>query len=596
MNISIDIGTSSTSACVIDEAGQVVPVALGQGNLSFSIPSAIFVSENGEMQIGELATSSRMKDPRRYKDEFKRNLGEKIPYQIGGRSFLPEELYTEFFVHIKKTIEKLYEKIDTAYITHPATFNNGKKELLIKAAKMAGLFNAELIDEPSSAAMYYCSKGVVKEGEVLLVYDFGGGTFDASVVKYENERFKLLATPRGLERCGGIDIDQIIARDIVKTAEKSGINLFNVKDEVRRHRIEANVVKTAVGVKYCLSGSSQYSGGLDLGMDYLDYELSRDQYNLMIARLIDNTISCCSELLGSANIKINDISAVAMVGGTSKIPLVEQMVRQFAKGKKILTDANMELAVAKGGLAYSVQKKKENEEERERQDRERQERERQDRERKWRDEERERQLKEQQQNKETPEELFEKGCDFYFGRNGKAINYNEAFKLFKLSAEQGCVGAQNNLGFCYENGQGVAKNLNEAFNWYKKSAEQGDADAQNNLGCCYENSQGVAKNLYEAFNWYKKSAEQGNANGECNLGVCYGEGRGVIKSQNLAFEWFKLSAEQGNDIAQNNLGICYNNSRGVAKNLDEAFKWFKKSAEQGNAEAQYNVGVFYHNG
>ncbi|MFI3206576.1 MAG: tetratricopeptide repeat protein, partial [Clostridia bacterium] len=257
-----------------------------------------------------------------------------------------------------------------------------------------------------------------------------------------------------------------------------------------------------------------------------------------------------------------------------------------------------------------------------------------------------------QQNKETPEELFEKGCDFYFGRNGKAINYNEAFKWFKRSAEQENAFAQYYLGICYEYDRGVEGNLSESFKWYKKSAEQGHAIAQYKLGGCYKNGQAVEKNQNEAFKWYKKSAEQGHATAQYNLGVFYHKGYCIPQNYNRAIEWYrkaiaggytnaqnnldvclkdklkaenketpeklfnkgcdfyfgrngkainyneafklcKLSAEQGCAEALNMLGVCYVNGKAIAKNLDEAFKWYKKSAELGYSVAQNNLADCY---
>ena len=155
--------------------------------------------------------------------------------------------------------------------------------------------------------------------------------------------------------------------------------------------------------------------------------------------------------------------------------------------------------------------------------------------------------------------------------------------------EQGDVDAQNNLGLCYKNGDGVEKNLELAFYWFQKSAEQGNADAQYQVGYCYENGEGVEKNLELAFHWFQKSVEQGNADAQNYLGVCYGDGEGVEKNVELAFHWFQKSAEQGHTYAQYNLGVCYEYGKGVEKNLELAFHWYQKSADPSDVDACHLV-------
>ena len=169
-------------------------------------------------------------------------------------------------------------------------------------------------------------------------------------------------------------------------------------------------------------------------------------------------------------------------------------------------------------------------------------------------------------------------------------NSAEAVKWYTLAADRGFADAQNNLGVCYENGNGVAKSYAEAVKWYKLAAEQGDPDAQVNLGLCYENGNGVKQSYEEAVKWYQLAAEQGNAYGQGNLGLCYDIGMGVKQDYNKAVKWYRLAAEKGNANAQNNLGTCYRDGAGVEQSYEEAAKWYQLAAEQGNAYAQNNIG------
>ena len=145
------------------------------------------------------------------------------------------------------------------------------------------------------------------------------------------------------------------------------------------------------------------------------------------------------------------------------------------------------------------------------------------------------------------------GLCYAFGYNLKQ-NYNDAFRWYRLAAEQGYANAQNQLGDCYDTGEGVAEDKQQAAKWYFLAAEQGHASAQNQFGSCYYNGVGIAENKAEACKWYRKSAEQGHAGAQVNLGWCYDYGAGVAKDKAEAFKWYHLAAEQGNSSAQYNLG------------------------------------------
>ncbi len=196
----------------------------------------------------------------------------------------------------------------------------------------------------------------------------------------------------------------------------------------------------------------------------------------------------------------------------------------------------------------------------------------------------------------TPQQIVEKGDDYYFGRNGCQQNYAEAVKWYHMAAEQGYAIAQNNLGECYYIGEGVDEDETEAIRWYRKAAEQGNAGAQCNLGWCYENGDGVVKDMTEAVSWYRKAAEQGDADAQRLLGVCYYTGAGVVENKPEAVSWYRKAAEQGDADAQYCLGSCYEGGWGVIKNKTEAVSWYHKAAEQGDAPAQYNLGVCYEYG
>ena len=183
-----------------------------------------------------------------------------------------------------------------------------------------------------------------------------------------------------------------------------------------------------------------------------------------------------------------------------------------------------------------------------------------------------------------------KSVQYSFDVTGENIEKN--VNALKILAVGGDAAAQNNLGVCYEYGQGVARNYAEAVEWYKKAAVQGHVYAQFNLGECYDNGQGVTRNYAEAAKWFRKAAEQGHATAQNNLGVCYENGRGVAKNRLQAMKWYTQAAEQGHATAQCNLGACYYQSEFYT----EAAKWIRKAAEQGEARGEYLLGILYAEG
>lgn len=168
-----------------------------------------------------------------------------------------------------------------------------------------------------------------------------------------------------------------------------------------------------------------------------------------------------------------------------------------------------------------------------------------------------------------------------------------AAAYYKKAAEEGDAKAQNNLGLCYEYGQGVIQSNKEAVRWYRKAAEQGYTNAQNNLGLCYEYGLSVEQDEQEAVIWFRIAAEQGNATAQYNLGKHYDDGRCVKQDFKEAVKWYMKAAEQGHADAQYLLAMRYFQGLGVTQDYREAVKWFLRAAEQGHTRAQYELSLCY---
>lgn len=167
--------------------------------------------------------------------------------------------------------------------------------------------------------------------------------------------------------------------------------------------------------------------------------------------------------------------------------------------------------------------------------------------------------------------------------------YDKAVRIFQTLADQNDVQAQNILGVCYANGQGVPQDYSKAVYWYKKAAEQDYAKAQYNLGVCYDNGQGVPQDYFKAVYWYKKAANQGYALAQHNLGFCYYNGQGVSQDYCKAVYWYEKAANQNNVGAQNNLALCYENGLGVPQDYSKAVYWYEKAAAQNYELAKKNL-------
>jgi TPR repeat protein len=179
---------------------------------------------------------------------------------------------------------------------------------------------------------------------------------------------------------------------------------------------------------------------------------------------------------------------------------------------------------------------------------------------------------------------------------GVEQDYAQAAAWWRKSADQGNDAAQNNLGSLYENGQGVPQDYVQAAAWYRKAANQGLAEAQYSLGYAYHDGQGVPQDYVLAVQWCRKAADQGNADAQFSLGRLYEFGEGVSQDYGQAVAWFRKAAERGEAGAQNSLGWAYEHGQGVPQDYAQAIAWYRKAAEQGNDVGQFNLGALYAEG
>jgi len=364
MKVGIDIGTSYSSICFLNKEGKAEPVKVDTGLSIFGneylLPSAVFLQDNIFL-VGQAACNMRAKNLKNYKTEFKRHFGQDAPLTIGNKSVLPEELYKELLIHLKERTEHVTgEPISYACITHPATFTTQQKELLTKIAHDSGLLNVELLEEPVAAAFNYLSENEIKEGKIILIYDFGGGTFDAALLNYKKGHFEILTSPVGLERCGGIDFDHEIYDEIIKTIPKEAIERVKSNEIVYR-KLMVHLFELSVQAKHHLSSSENFESDIATGLDSIEFSIDVVKYNSFITRYIDDSVITINDLLTRAGLNNSDIDKIVLVGGTCNVPLVRQKIEKIFPGK-IYYPVNPELSIAKGAAIKTANHNVDNDE------------------------------------------------------------------------------------------------------------------------------------------------------------------------------------------------------------------------------------------
>jgi molecular chaperone DnaK len=359
MLLAIDFGTWNSSAALMVN-GRVEPIKEPLKGISYTFPSSVYLTEQGDFLVGEAAENSRLRDTSRYRREFKRLLGQPQPCQIGDQSLKVEDLISEVLKKLKNEAEKtVAESITDAVITIPASYKESKRQLMQQAGQAAGFRRVILLEEPVAAATDYVNKHqeLLKDGDVILIYDFGGGTFDASIIKKCGVSFQLIGAPKGLENCGGRDFDHNIYEDIKERLPSVRQQLES--PEAFRQKII--IYQMCVELKHQLSEATEATIDIPVGdITGESYQLYRGAFEQMIAPFVEQTIQTCDTLLQEAGIGWRDVHQVLMVGGSCRIPYIKEALNQKL-GRKPLSVSDPELAVCMGA-AISIEKARVNHE------------------------------------------------------------------------------------------------------------------------------------------------------------------------------------------------------------------------------------------
>lgn len=341
--IGIDLGTTNSCVAVM-EGGEPVVIANAEG--ARTTPSVVAFSKTGERMVGQVAKRQAITNPDRTISSIKRDMGTSRKVDIDGKGYTPQEISAMILTKLKTDAEGyLGQKITQAVITVPAYFTDSQRQATKDAGKIAGLEVLRIINEPTAAALAY---GVDKEAEQkVMVYDLGGGTFDVSILDIGDGVLEVLATA-GNNRLGGDDFDQRIIDWMVGEFKKSdGIDLTKdkmamqrLKEAAEKAKIELSGVTTSnINLPYITADAS--------GSKHLDLTLSRAKFNELTADLVDATMGPVRQALSDAGLKAGELSKVLLVGGSSRIPAVQEAVKNIT-GKDPFKGINPDECVAVG--------------------------------------------------------------------------------------------------------------------------------------------------------------------------------------------------------------------------------------------------------
>ena len=341
--IGIDLGTTNSCVAVI-EGGEPVIIANAEG--SRTTPSVVAFSKTGERMVGQVAKRQAITNPDRTVSSIKRDMGTSKKVTIDDKSYTPQEISAMILQKLKADAESyLGDTVTEAVITVPAYFSDAQRQATKDAGKIAGLEVKRIINEPTAAALAY---GTDKEqDQKIMVYDLGGGTFDVSIIEMGDGIQEVLATA-GNNRLGGDDFDQRVIDYIVAEFKKeNGIDLSGdkmamqrIKEAAEKAKIElSGVTSSAINLPFITADAT--------GPKHFETTLTRAKFNELTADLVESTMGPVRQALKDSGLSVNEIDKVLMVGGSSRIPAVQEAIQKFI-GKEPYKGINPDECVAIG--------------------------------------------------------------------------------------------------------------------------------------------------------------------------------------------------------------------------------------------------------
>jgi YVTN family beta-propeller protein len=353
-SLGVDLGTTFVAAAVA-RGPRVEMVTLDDRTVV--TPAVVYARDDDSLVTGEAANRRAVSSPERVGREFKRRLGDPTPVMLGGA---PHAVTSLLAALLKDTVAKVTETEGgppaNVVLTHPANWGPYRRELFEEVPQLAGLPQARMITEPEAAAAHYAAARHLGDGDTVAVYDLGGGTFDATVLRkrvgVDTVGIDILGSPEGIERLGGVDFDDAILAHINFSSggALSELDLSNPQTGIALARLRQD----CIAAKEALSVDTEAAIPVFLPNRHFDVRLTRGEFEDMIRAQIESTIGALTRTLRSARVEPADLSAVLLVGGSSRIPLVAQMITA-ALNRPTLVDAHPKYAVALGAATLAAE-------------------------------------------------------------------------------------------------------------------------------------------------------------------------------------------------------------------------------------------------
>jgi actin-like ATPase involved in cell morphogenesis len=344
--LGIDLGTTYTAAAVARN-GRAEVAALGYR--ATSVPTVVLLTEDGRFLVGDAAERRSSQEPQRVAREFKRRVGDPTPLLLGGTPIAVDRCLAEVLRWVTATISEAEGGPPTAVaVTHPANWGEFKRDVLREALRMVDVDDYRLLPEPVAAATWYAQTERLAPGRTVAVYDLGGGTFDATVLRRRADgQFESLGRTEGIDRLGGIDVDEAVFRYVLRSVGEDAAELADTDDDPRMMTAAAQLRRACVEAKEALS--SETSVTIPVWLPGVQHEvlLQRAELEDLVGPLLRPTVDALARVVTSAGLQPDDLDAVLLVGGSSRIPLISRQV-SAAFGRPIAVDAHPKHPVALG--------------------------------------------------------------------------------------------------------------------------------------------------------------------------------------------------------------------------------------------------------
>jgi YVTN family beta-propeller protein len=347
-DLGVDLGTTFVAAAIANDS-RVEMFTLGDRTVV--TPAVVYLHEDGVLVSGDAASRRAVSSPDRIGREFKRRLGDPTPVMLGGASYAVTSLLGTLLADVvSKVTETEGAKPDSVVLTHPANWGPFRRELFEEVPQVAGLTGVRTVTEPEAAAAHYAASRHLADGEIIAVYDLGGGTFDATVLRKHSGGIEILGVPEGIERLGGVDFDEAIL-SYVNYSSGGALSELDMSDAQTAIAL-ARLRQDCVLAKESLSVDTETAIPVFLPNRHFDIRLTRADFEDMIRAQIESTIGTLIRTLRSAQVDPNRLSAVLLVGGSSRIPLISRMISEEL-GRPTVVDAHPKYAVALGAATLA---------------------------------------------------------------------------------------------------------------------------------------------------------------------------------------------------------------------------------------------------